>query len=118
MLNKRESEVMNAVYGVCSEKGVCLISPAELLSLLPDKKKYDEKQLDRILSELSLDDYFQLLSSDRKGEKTYVISLRPSGYAYKRYALQRKRDTVLRISWAVASAVIAFLVGLILKRIF
>jgi hypothetical protein len=118
MLNRRESEVMNAVYGVCSEKGVCLISPAELLALLPLKKKFDEKQLDTVLTSLSLDGYFELLSSERKGEKTYVISLRPSGYAFKRCALQQKRDTAFKIAWAVASAVIAFLVGIILKRIF
>ena len=118
MLNKRESEVMNAVYTVCHEEGICLISPSELLSLLPARKQYTEEQLDKILSALALDDYFQLLSSERKGEKMYVISLHASGYAYKRCSLQQKRDSVLKIGWAVASAVIAFLVGWLLKRIF
>lgn len=118
MLNRRESEVMRAVYGICNEKGICLISPQELLALLPQKRKYSEEQLDRILGELALDDYFELLSSERKGEKMYVISLHASGYAFKRYAMQQKRDFVFKVTWAVASAVIAFLVGLILKRIF
>ena len=118
MLNKRESEVMNAVYTVCHEEGICLISPSELLSLLPARKQYTEEQLDKILSALALDDYFQLLSSERKGEKMYVISLHASGYAFKRYSLQQKRDLFLKIGWAVASAVIAFLVGWLLKRIF
>lgn len=118
MLNRRESEVMGAVYALCQSEGICLVSPAELLSLLPMRKKYTEEQLDKILSELALDDYFQLLSSERKGEKTYVISLHPNGYAFKRYALQRKRNLASKILWAVASAVIAFLVGWILKRIF
>lgn len=118
MLNKRESEVMNAVYSLCREKGICLISPAELLSLLPQRKKYDEQALEKILDALALDDYFELLSSERKGEKMYVISLRAGGYAYKRCALQRKRDFALKLSWAIASAVIAFLVGWILKWLF
>ena len=109
---------MNAVYTVCHEEGICLISPSELLSLLPARKQYTEEQLDKILSALALDDYFQLLSSERKGEKMYVISLHASGYAYKRCSLQQKRDSVLKIGWAVASAVIAFLVGWLLKRIF
>ena len=118
MLNRRETEIMRAVYDLCHEKGVCLVSPSEILALLPPRKRYTEEQLEGILHELALDDYFQLLSSERKGEKTYVISLHPNGYAFKRYALQRKRNLASKILWAVASAVIAFLVGWILKRIF
>ncbi len=118
MLNKRETEIMNTVYELCHEKGVCLVSPAELLSMLPPRKGYTEEQLESILGELALDNYFELLASERKGEKMYVISLRANGYAFKRYFAQMKRDAVVKIFWAVASAVVAFLVGVILKRIF
>ena len=118
MLNRREMEIMNTVYTLCHEKGVCLISPSELLSLLPPRKKYTEEQLESILNELALDDYFELLASERKGEKMYVISLRTNGYAFKRGYVQMRRDAAVKIFWAVASAVVAFLVGLILKRIF
>ncbi|MBQ8295160.1 MAG: hypothetical protein IJX87_01865 [Clostridia bacterium] len=118
MLNKRENEVMNAVYGLCHEKGVCLISPAELLALFPVRKKYTEESLEAILNALALDDYFELLSSERKGEKMYVISLRANGYAFKRCYTQMRRNVALKLVWAIASAVIAFLVGLLLKRIF
>jgi cytochrome bd-type quinol oxidase subunit 2 len=48
----------------------------------------------------------------------YVISLHASGYAFQRQNEQQKRDLVLRLGWAIASAVIAFLVGVILKSIF
>ncbi len=109
---------MSRVYALCHEKGVCLISPAELLSLLPEKKCYTEESVEGILEELALDDYFELLSSERKGEKMYVISLRPGGYAFKRSFSQLKRDAAVKIFWAVASAIVAFVVGLILKRIF
>ena len=118
MLSKRESEVMNAVYTLCHEKGVCLISPAEILALLPTRKHYTEEKLEQLLSELALDDYFELLSSERKGEKMYVISLRASGYAFKRCSMQMRRTAALKFVWAIASAVVAFLVGLLLKRIF
>ncbi len=118
MLSRRENEVMNAVYSLCHEKGICLISPTELLSLLPPRKKYTEEQLERILGELALDNYFELLSSERKGEKMYVISLRANGYAFKRCYVQMRRDVALKMGWAIASAVVAFLVGLLLKRIF
>lgn len=118
MLNKRENEVMNAVYSLCHERGVCLISPAELIALLPVRKGYTEEKLDEVLNELALDDYFELLSSDRKGEKMYVISLRANGYAFKRSFTQMRRDALSKIFWAITSAIVAFLVGLILKRIF
>ena len=118
MLSKRESEVMNAVYTLCHEKGVCLVSPAELLDILPARKHYTEEKLDELLSQLALDDYFELLSSERKGEKMYVLSLRTKGQAYRRCFVQQRRDVAVKMLLAVASAVVAFVVGLILKRIF
>lgn len=118
VLNKREYEVMGAVFSLCEGRGVCLVSPAEILEILPVRKKYTEEQVERILSALALDDYFELLSSERKGEKMYVISLHPSGYAFKRCSLQQKRDVALKFGWAITSAVIAFLVGWLLKWIF
>ena len=118
MLNKKENEVMSAVFSACEGDGLCLISPKELLALLPAKRKYTEETLDNILHELALDDYFQLLSTQKKGEKTYVISLHASGLAFKRNSSQERRTAIFKIAWAVASAVIAFLVGLLLKEIF
>ena len=118
MLNRQESEVMNAVFTLSHEKGICLVSPTELLSALPARKNYTEEQLEKILGALALDNYFELLSSERKGEKMYVISLRSNGYAYKRCSLQQKRDLAMKLGWAIASAVIAFIVGWILKWIF
>ncbi len=118
MLNRREREVMNAVYTLCYEKGVCLIAPSELLSILPRYRKYSEESLEAILQALSMDDYFEMLSSERKGEKMYVISLRASGIAFKRHFAQVRRDAVVKILWAAASASVAFLVGWVLKRIF
>ena len=118
MLTKRENEVMNAVYALCQTGGVCLLAPAELLAQLPVRKKYTEEGLEDVLKQLALDDYFELLSSERKGEKMYVISLRANGYAFKRGYVQMRRRAMLKIFWAVVSAVIAFTVGLLLKRIF
>ena len=118
MLSRREAEVMKIIYALCHEKGVCLISPTELIDILPLRKKYTEEGLEEVLHQLALDDYFDLLFSERKGEKMYVLSLRTKGQAYKRCSLQQKRDVAVKMLLAVASAVVAFVVGLILKRIF
>ena len=118
MLNKRETEVMNVVFSLCHEKGVGLVSPTEFLDMLPQKRRYTEEKVEEILNELALDNYFEILSSERKGEKMYVISLHANGYAFKRGYVQRRRNALLKIFWAVVSAVVAFTVGLLLKRIF
>ena len=118
MLNRKEYEIMDAVYTLCQGREVCLVAPAEILALLSPRRKYTEEQVEKLLGELALDNYFELLSSERKGEKMYVISLHSSGYAYKRCELQRRRDFALKIGWAILSATIAFLVGWVLKMIF
>ena len=118
MLSRKEYEIMGAVYELCKGKGVCLIAPTEILAMLSPRRKYTEEQVERVLGELALDEYFELISSERKGEKMYVISLKANGCAFKRSYEQMRRDAAMRIFWAVASAVVAFLVGFILKRIF
>ncbi|MBQ8374194.1 MAG: hypothetical protein IJX98_01300 [Clostridia bacterium] len=118
MLNRKEGEVMKRVYALCKDGGVCLITPAELLASLPRREKWTEEALEKILQDLKTDDYLELLFSERKGEKTYVLSLRAEGYAYPRHALQMRRDFAVKVIWAITSAVIAFAVGWILKFLF
>ncbi|MBQ8319325.1 MAG: hypothetical protein IJX81_00420 [Clostridia bacterium] len=118
MLNRKENEVMKRVYELTRGGGVCLVTPAEILSALPPREKWTEETLESVLSALQMDDYFDLLFTDRKGEKTYVITLRAAGQAYPREALQMRRGFAVKMLWAVASAVVAFLVGWILKFIF
>lgn len=118
VLNRREKEVMETVYALCQKKGVCVVSPSEFLDYLSHGKGYTEERVESLLTELALDNYFQLLSSERQGEKMWVISLTATGQAYKRSNLQKRRDIIFKIAWAVGSAVIAFLVGVLLKRIF
>lgn len=67
MLTKQENEIMNSVYRLCEGKGSCLVSPLEIMSMLPEKRKYTVERVDRILRSLELDDYFDIIESDRKG---------------------------------------------------
>ena len=118
MLNRREHVVMKRVYELAGSGGVCLVTPSEILSALPKRGKWTEEGLEKTLHDLKMDDYFDLLYTDRKGEKTYVITLHAAGHAFPRAALQIRRNLTLKLVWAVTSAVIAFLVGWILKFIF
>lgn len=118
MLNKSENEVMAAVYSLCDGTEGCLVSPVDILSILPAKHKLSRDKLDDILNALKCDGYFDLISSERKGEKMYVINLKESGFAYKRNAKQRQRDIAFKIFLAFIGALATFIFGLILKGLF
>ena len=100
MLNREENEIMRAVYELCGGKGCCLVSPYDLMSLLPAKRGYTAERV------------------DRKGERMYVITLHPNGEAYPRERLQMRRSIAFKIGLSVAGAVITFLVGLLLRLAF
>lgn len=118
MLSKNENEVMSAVYCLCDGTDGCLVSPLDILSVLPAKHKYNTEKLENILYDLMRDGYFDLITSERKGEKMYVISLKENGFAFKRNAKQRQRDVMFRIVLAFIGAGATFIFGVILKAIF
>lgn len=118
MLTRCENEVMSAVFSLCDGTDGCLVSPLDILSVLPAKRKYNVEKIDGILHDLKCDGYFDLITSERKGEKMYVINLKDNGFAYKRNAKQRQRDIAFRIMLAFIGAVATFIFGLILKGIF
>lgn len=118
MLNKQENEVMRAVYGMCDGRESCLVSPMEIMSILPERRKYTPEKVDAILRSLELDDYFDLIESERKGEKMYVITLHDNGMAYERSRRQVRRSIAFKVGLSVLGAVVTFAVGMILRCIF
>lgn len=118
MLNRRENEVMSAVYGLCDGTDGCLVSPLDILSVLPARNKLTPADIEKILEDLKCDGYFDLIFSERKGEKMYVINLKENGFAYKRTAKQKQRDITFRIALAFIGAAATFVFGLILRGLF
>lgn len=115
MLSKNENEVMSAVYSLCDGTESCLVSPMEIKSVMSRSKRLNDEELDSILNALRVDGYFDLIYSERKGEKMYVINLRESGFAWKRTAKQKQRDISYKIFMAFIGALATFIFGLILK---
>ena len=118
MLNKRENEVMRAVYELCRDRENCLVSPYELLCVLPYKRKYTIEQLEKLLSVLEKDDYFDIIHTERKGEPVYVITMHFKGNAYERTMQQRRREVLFRILIAVGSAVATGIVSIFVRMLF
>ncbi len=117
MLNKTETNVMSAVYSLCDGTDSCLVSQADILSVLPARRRMTPDELDAVLYGLHCDGYFDLINSERKGEKMYVINLRENGFAWKRASKQRQRDISFRIFLAFLGALATFVFGLILKAL-
>ena len=118
MLDRNENMVMAAIYSLCDGTEGCLVPPIDILSILPSRHKLNPQTLENILNALVLDGYFDLIHSERKGEKMYVINLKESGFAYKRTAKQRQRDISFKIFLAFIGALATFIFGLILKQLF
>ena len=118
MLDRNENMVMAAIYSLCDGTEGCLVSPIDILSILPSRHKLNPQTLENILNALVLDGYFDLIHSERKSEKMYVINLKESGFAYKRTAKQRQRDISFKIFLAFIGALATFIFGLILKQLF
>lgn len=106
---------MSAIYSLCDGTEGCLVSPMEIKSVISHNKNLNDEELDSILNALKVDGYFDLIYSERKGEKMYVINLRESGFAWKRTSKQRQRDVSFRIFLAFLGALATFIFGLILK---
>ena len=118
ILSRYENEVMSAVYSLCDGTDGCLVSPIDILSVMPASKRYSAERIDDALNALHLDGYIDVIPSVRKGEKMYVISLKENGLAYKRNAKQKRRDFAFKIFLALVGAIATFVFGLILKAIF
>ena len=117
MLNKTESRVMKALCLEGMSKGSYLISPTDL-KRLSGIENIDEPVLDKLMADLCSDGYFDLVYSDRHGEKIYCVILTSKGKGYLRGERNKKRNLLFRLSLSVILAVVSFIVGIILKALF
>ena len=118
MLNKTEQDVMNIVFQACDGKPSCLITARDILSKIPNKKGLSEEKVLKTLKSLELDDYFDIIYSDRKGEEVFCISLHTKGFSFRRDRQQDRRKLYFKIGITVATAVLSFLITFILKKLF
>ena len=117
MLNKVESKIMRFLYYTSQEKQAILISPTDILQNI-DLREFTEERLDKIINDLAFDGYFDLVYSNRHGERIYCITFLEKGKAFKRDEKVFKRSILFRVVLSGVLAVFSFLVGLLLRAIF
>lgn len=107
---------MEIIYNKCGENGNCLITVNEIGEKL--KKKMPLKQIESIINSLELDDYFDVVFSERKGKPILCVNLHVKGISYKREMVQFKRDIYKKLIFAFISAIATFIFGRLLFFIF
>lgn len=121
MLNKTESCVMSYIFEKCKGENKGIFTPKELLAALMPKYEITAKQLDVIMSNLALDDYIECEKKDKDGKLYFLVSLTMRGAAFDRERQSQKKQMMKSIMWKLAltvgGAVIAFILGILLKQI-
>lgn len=121
MLSFKEKYVMEYVYQKCQGKKSCLISPREIISFVADKYVLFPDELEKIMTNLSYDNYIELFKSDKKGSPVFCVSLKIKGEGFHRELTNNKRNLWFsigsKVALAVLGAVVAFVVGLLLRGI-
>lgn len=109
---------MNIVCDLCGTGRTCLCSSWDFLHFFSPRERMDEGKLEKTLCDLQSDGYLDVVFSERKGERMYVLSLRGDVQAFRRESLQWKRNVCFRVAFAVGGAVLSFLVGMLLRLVF
>ena len=108
MLSGNERLLMDGIFPLMKE-GTLLISPKELSSFL------DRSEVESTLLSLKSEEYIDFLSSERKGEPVYLITLKVKGKCYPKERKKEKKQLLFRLVMAIAGAIVSFFVGLLLK---
>ncbi|MBE7077014.1 MAG: hypothetical protein E7374_03915 [Clostridiales bacterium] len=118
MLTFKEKYVMEYVYQKCKGKKSCLISPREIISFVADKYVIFPEELEKIMTNLSYDNYIELVKSDKKGKPVFCVSLKLKGEGFHRELSNNKRNLMVLIVRTCVLAVISGLIGVLIRLIF
>lgn len=108
---------MGAVFRLSEGKERFLVSPCELLAVLPPRLSFDEDKLFCAMRSLELDGYFELIESERKGERVFVVHMREAGRSYLRNDAVRRRRIYYKIAVTVLCGILSALVGILVKSL-
>ncbi|MBQ8615794.1 MAG: hypothetical protein IJ415_04435 [Clostridia bacterium] len=118
MLTFKEKYVMEYVYQKCQGKKSCLISPREIISFVADKYVIFPEELEKIMTNLSYDNYIELFKSDKKGNPVFCVSLKLKGEGFHRELTNNKRNIWWTVGRTCILAIISALIGGLIKIIF
>lgn len=117
MLTFKEKYIMEYVYQKCQGKKSCLISPREIISFAADKYVILPDELEKIMTNLSYDNYIELFKSDKKGNPVFCVSLKIKGEGFHRELTNNKRNWFFWLGRSCILAAAGAIVGVIIRAI-
>ena len=118
MLNRKEKKVMQFLFENCNGKTSALIEPDDILNFLQPQYDVNNIELEQILSALVLENYIDVVNSDKNGKLVYCVSLKTKGESFERDLQNSKKSLYKKIISTVIFACLSFIVTLILRAIF
>lgn len=119
MINRTQKAIMSAIYAKAADKnGTCLIRPVELLESIPYTVRFKRSDLPAYLRSLEMDDYFEMIETDKKGDKYYCFTLHQNGYSVITQIKNERRAIMFKIILTVCGALLSFIIGLLLRNLF
>ena len=101
---------MNIIYGQASRSpnGQCLLTPLDLLTKIPYRVEFKENEIDEIMNQLVLDNYFSYERAMRKnGDVNYIITLKENGVSFMRDKQVAQRKLIFRVIVTVIFAILS-----------
>lgn len=116
VLTRKEKAVMRVIYQEADKQnGSCLLTPIDIFMRLPLDLNFEEDELDLILRNLEIDDYFDVTRSDKKGELVYCINMQKKGLQFARVERAFKSNLALKIILALALSAVTPLISVGIK---
>ncbi len=118
VLTKKEKAVMRVIYqGAENQNGACLLTPIDIFSQVPLDIDLDESELDVILRNLEIDDYFEITRSDRHNELVYCINMHKKGLQFARVERAFKSNIMFKVLFTIGMALVSAAVSIGLKTL-
>ena len=117
MLTFKEKYIMEYVYQKCQGKKSCLISPREIISFAAERYVIFPEELEKIMTNLSYDNYIELFKSDKKGSPVFCVSLKIKGEGFHRELTNNTRNWLFWLGRSALLAAVGAIVGVIIREI-
>ena len=119
MLTKKTKALMEVVYNKAIIKdGVCLVSYLDLLKDIPYSMEFSQEDLEPSMKSLANEGYFEMIETEKHGDKYYCITLQQAGYDFSRQIAAEQRQIKMKIILTVSGVIASFILSRVLAAIF
>jgi hypothetical protein len=108
VLSKKEKALMRVVY-MEAEKGggTCVLTPIDMFQNISLDLDFEQEEIETTLRNLQIDEYFEYMPEDKKGEFAYKIVMSKKGLAYARVEHAFKSNLKFKIMLALICGLVS-----------